>query len=361
MPATIFGERFLGVREPAWHELGQVVGVREVDAVQAVQRAGMDYQVTLQPLQVSLPGDAGNLAIENKFAVVREPTRDDAEYRVFGVVGRLYEPLQNVEIAEAIQPLVDKWPVETAGALGLGERIFLTLDAGTGEIGGEEVRQFFLVTEAKDGGTSVQVAFTPIRVVCANTLSVGLQEARMNLALDHERGVKSKLQGIATIMAQMEKSIHQTMNVLQNMARFVASQEQVQDLIHYAYTVGQHAPKRSARRPSVKQLLAAGGADEQRQDVQDALSSFSAYEKKVQRDGERRLAFAGAAQERLEVFNGEQPSLANTLWAAYNAVTETEDWRKGPRGDDGVAVQALFGERANTKRRAFDRAAEIMA
>jgi hypothetical protein len=49
-----------------------------------------------------------------------------------------------------------------------------------------------------------------------------------------------------------------------------------------------------------------------------------------------------------------------TLWGAYNAVVETEDYRNG-RGDDQIGASAVFGERAVGKKRAFEYAVDLVA
>ena len=46
MPASIFGERFAGRREPAWHKIGQVFGADEqLTATEAMQRAGVLFNI----------------------------------------------------------------------------------------------------------------------------------------------------------------------------------------------------------------------------------------------------------------------------------------------------------------------------
>ena len=57
------------------------------------------------------------------------------------------------------------------------------------------------------------------------------------------------------------------------------------------------------------------------------------------------------AKERFEVFNDEYSPLANTPWAIWQAVVETEDYRKGH--SDSTAI---FGQRADIKARAFAQA-----
>jgi len=74
------------------------------------------------------------------------------------------------------------------------------------------------------------------------------------------------------------------------------------------------------------------------------------YDKRVERVEKIR---AGAL-ERFDVFNDEYPRLANTPWAMWQAVVETEDYRRG----HADSATALFGQRANTKARAFKTALE---
>tara|TARA_Y100001951_G_C11246569_1_gene243727 strand:- start:472 stop:885 length:414 start_codon:yes stop_codon:yes gene_type:complete len=69
------------------------------------------------------------------------------------------------------------------------------------------------------------------------------------------------------------------------------------------------------------------------------------YDKQRERDERIR---AGAL-ERFHVFNDEFPKNANTPWAIWQAVVETEDYRKGHSN----SATAVYGERANRKARAF--------
>jgi hypothetical protein len=129
MPASIFGSRFTGKREPAWHGLGTVFEDAPL-ASEAIVRSGMDYVVAKCPLFIDTPwgpmnpeaGDAGA-----KFALVRQPVADDMEPRLFGVCSADYEVVQNTELAEILDPLTRRWPVETAACLGLGETVLVTL------------------------------------------------------------------------------------------------------------------------------------------------------------------------------------------------------------------------------------------
>jgi hypothetical protein len=57
-------------------------------------------------------------------------------------------------------------------------------------------------------------------------------------------------------------------------------------------------------------------------------------------------------------FNDEQPEVAETGWAVYNAIVENEDFRDGP---ESLFKSALWGTRARTKNRAFEMAYKASA
>ena len=71
---------------------------------------------------------------------------------------------------------------------------------------------------------------------------------------------------------------------------------------------------------------------------------------------DRVLKIREGAQVLYHKFNDEHPQFAGTVWAAYNAATETSDWREG-RGS--VDYSTVFGPRAQEKVRAFKAALEL--
>ena len=55
----------------------------------------------------------------------------------------------------------------------------------------------------------------------------------------------------------------------------------------------------------------------------------------------------------IHIFNQEHPKVAQTPWAIWQAVVETEDYRRGKESTNGRQSSALFGTRATTKEKAF--------
>lgn len=122
---------FMSVKEKAWHNLGQVID-RYPTSSEAIQHAGLDYNVEKRPLFTydtnnylgSAEIIAPEIAVPNFFATIRADTE-----QVLGVVGNDYEVVQNRDAFSFFDAIVGGGEgilYETAGALGNGERVFIT-------------------------------------------------------------------------------------------------------------------------------------------------------------------------------------------------------------------------------------------
>jgi phage/plasmid-like protein (TIGR03299 family) len=152
--------------ETPWHRLGTALN-EPATAAEAISAAGLDYQVELASL---MTGDG--LPVPQRKAVVRADNRD-----VLGVVGNGYVPIQNRECFGFLDAVVADGGLRyhTAGALGRGERIWLLAKLpGHVRVKATEdiTEKFLLLSNAHDGTAALRVFFTPIRVVCQNTLSM---------------------------------------------------------------------------------------------------------------------------------------------------------------------------------------------
>lgn len=170
---------FFSVKEKAWHNLGQVVEQYPTSA-EAIRHAGLDYEVVKTPLYTKGSGiietadgieiGSNELHVPNYFANIRNDNN-----AVLGVVGKDYHIVQNHEAFEFFDAIVgggDGILYETAGALGKGERIFITaklpnyIRVGNGD---DVTEKYIFLTTSHDGSGSITAAFTPIRIVCQNS------------------------------------------------------------------------------------------------------------------------------------------------------------------------------------------------
>jgi phage/plasmid-like protein (TIGR03299 family) len=136
------------------------------------------------------------LSIPDKFAVVRQDLWGTPECSVLGVVGRDYTPLQNREAFGFFDHIVGKDAAiyHTAGALGQGERVWILAKLPTEiEVARDDISdKFLLLSNSHDGNSSVQIKFTPIRVVCQNTLTMALSQGP-TLHVAHMKDIHRRL------------------------------------------------------------------------------------------------------------------------------------------------------------------------
>jgi len=200
---------FFSVKEKAWHGLGQIVEQYPTSA-EAIQFAGLDYEVEKRPLFTnSLNNDlAGTIMgihvpkteIPTNFATVRNDNNE-----VLGVVGKDYEVVQNVDAFTFFDAIVggDSGILyETAGALGKGERIFITAKLpGYIRVGNSDlIEQYLFLTTSHDGFGSITAAFTPIRIVCNNTLNAALRNHTNCIKIRHTANANDRLKQAHTLM-----------------------------------------------------------------------------------------------------------------------------------------------------------------
>lgn len=336
MAHELFGERFYGKRIPAWHGLGKVFE-HEPTAVEAFEEAGLMYTVSKAPVFVYVNGDYQR--VDDQWGLVRDPVEDDPQHRLFGLVGDQYQVLNNADIAPIVDVLSAHWPIETVGALKDGRTIFVSLKAGLDEVGGDELAKYFLLTDTKDGtGGALKLAFTPVRVVCQNTLTAALYRNTNQFSLIHSGKLEQDLRGAVEIIAASQRQEKQVMATFRQMAKLHLEDEALQRIVEYAYPLpsigrwGKHVE-------TIKDLQVS-------RDVIKRIEDQKA-ERELVRD--RVLQRREAVMEMYERFCSEHSTLGGTPWAMYNAIVEFEDYRKGRN----EAESLLFGMRARTKARAY--------
>jgi phage/plasmid-like protein (TIGR03299 family) len=185
------------VRETPWHREG-VVLASAPSLEEALRTGGLDFEVAVKPLFVrSEPEDlpfstydrAGNAA-----ATVRTDRGT-----VLGIVTERYQPLQNRDAFGVLEPLLDAGlaTLETGGALRGGSDVWMlvrfNLDSpAVQEVFKDEVIPYGLISNNHAGKRKVIVQETPIRVVCANTLSLALDDHSRALNVRHTTSVEAK-------------------------------------------------------------------------------------------------------------------------------------------------------------------------
>ncbi len=216
-------------REP-WHGLGTKLD-RPATAAEAIKAAHLDYEVRKIPLHAHENGFG--LRVEGKYAVVPANKWNQPTCPIFGIVGEGYRILQNVEAFAWFDSIVGAGAAvyHTAGALGEGERVWILakLPGHMQVADGDIANKYLLLSNSHDGNSSVQIRFTPVRVVCANTLSQALREGGATIRVTHTRDLKERLvqarrnlRIIDTRYRHIEEDFRQMVRVKVDEARLMA-------------------------------------------------------------------------------------------------------------------------------------------
>ena len=159
--------------ELPWHGLGTEVS-NELTPLQMMQKAGVDWEVEQQKIVTE-----SGLEINDKVALVR--TSDNT---LLDVTGKDWKPVQNEEAFTFFSEFVAAGDMEmhTAGSLKEGRNVWaLAKVKESFDVFGEDrVDSYLLFSNPHQYGKAVDVRFTPIRVVCNNTLTFSLQSASKN-------------------------------------------------------------------------------------------------------------------------------------------------------------------------------------
>ncbi|WP_316739163.1 DUF932 domain-containing protein [Pedobacter aquatilis] len=240
---------FFSVKEKAWHGLGTIVQDYPTSA-EAMKFAGLDYTVEKRPLftfdgvqmqiEKELQGEGIDLnpqkdiAVPNYSATVR--TDNDV---VLGVVGKDYHVVQNVDAFSFFDSIVgggDGIQYETAGALGKGERIFITaklpdyIRVGKADL----IEQYLFLTTSHDGFGSITAAFTPVRIVCNNTLNAAMKTARNAIRIRHSSGASDRLSQAHSLMGISSKLGAELGEIFNHWSTVRISDTEVKKLIQLA-------------------------------------------------------------------------------------------------------------------------------
>lgn len=224
---------FFSVREKAWHGLGQIVENYPTSA-EAIRYAGLDYTVEKRPLFTTESEVTSQVPVPNYFATVRNDNNS-----VLGVVGKDYEVVQNADAFQFFDAIVgggDCIKYETAGALGKGERIFITAKLPDYiKVGKQDlIEQYLFLTTSHDGFGSITAAFTPVRIVCNNTLNAALRDHSNGIKIRHTASANDRLKQAHALMGISHLVAHELEEIFNHWAKVRITDKEVKKLIQIA-------------------------------------------------------------------------------------------------------------------------------
>ena len=299
-----------------WHGLGVPVS-NDLTPVQMMEKAGLNWKV--QEVETFIEYNNKKVATGQK-ALVRE-----TDGRILTTVGENWNPVQNETAFEFFSDFVMSGDMEmnTAGSLREGQMVWaLAKVKDSFELfGGDKVDSYLLFSNPHQYGKAIDVRFTPIRVVCNNTLSLSLgmkseQSVKVGHRVEFDSVEVKKALGVATEKLANYKEA----------AQFLGNKRFTQDsYIEYLNTV---FPRTADKRTQGKGL---------------SVETLSRNAK--------------AAYDVLESQPGAEYA-EGSWWQAFNSITYITDHVQG-RNEDNRLYSSWFGGNQLRKTNALKTAIEF--
>ena len=299
-----------------WHGLGVPVS-NDLTPVQMMEKAGLNWKV--QEVETFIEFNNKKVHTGHK-ALVRE-----TDGRILTTVGENWNPVQNETAFEFFSDFVMSGDMEmnTAGSLREGQMVWaLAKVKDSFELfGGDKVDSYLLFSNPHQYGKAIDVRFTPIRVVCNNTLSLSLgmkseQSVKVGHRVEFDAIEVKKALGVATEKLANYKEA----------AQFLGNKRFTQDsYVEYLNTV---FPRTADKRTQGKSL---------------SVETLSRNAK--------------AAYDVLESQPGAEYA-EGSWWQAFNSITYITDHVQG-RNEDNRLYSSWFGGNQLRKTNALKTAIEF--
>ena len=298
---------FASFREPAWHGLGTVF-TEEKNTTEMLEAANLNgWNVRLQDMEIP-----STLTSDKSYQyVLRTNPTNNTQTDVLGIVGERYVPLQNEDLFSFGDNILDgggRW--ETAGAIKGGRVVFGSLALERETIldpsgVADKVKTYLLINTSHDGSIAIQASITPVRVVCANTLNLALNQkkkkngVKQSFKIRHTQTAEGKIQIARETLGMANAYMDEFDIMAKAMIEKEVSAKQFNDIILSAYA----KPDKDTK-----------GAVKKWENKVDIINDIYTGE-----------------------FNG---MIAGNAWGAFNALTERLDWYRSARGGSNESILA---------------------
>ena len=325
-------ETFAYSGAPAWHGLGfQIHQNATVDEM--VVAAGLDWEVVKKPLYFPWEANEDGL-ITMKRAHGQSLIIRGSDQKILSMVGDDWNENQNRDVMNFFHEFVEagNMTMETAGSLRGGKFIWCLAALGKNFelVTGDKINGYLLLCSPHAYGFRFTIQFTPIRVVCNNTLTwslkdgplAGTQMFRMTHARKFDDQAKEEAKQTIGVAAKKFEWFHEISEKL------AACRVNYEERIDYFKRVAQ-----------IEEVVEVDGEDSSNDDELP----------RIVRKFESALQDAPGA---------ELISARDTAWGLVNAVTYTVDHDLGRSRDTGL-YNSWFGTNRSMKQRAVEYALEM--
>lgn len=299
----------------SWHGLGTVVE-SEKTAREAITLAKLDYQVKMEDLFTQ------DKKLPDHKAIIREDTKN-----ILGITTAKYKIVQNVDAFNFFDVVVGEGQAiyHSAGALGQGERIWILAKLNNNIVinSDDVVEKYLCLTNSHDGKSSLRMYFTPVRIVCQNTLNMSMSDAKNGISIRHTGNIKNKVDEARRVLNISIDYFKQFESIIKNFETIEMQKESLEKYFDNVLSINDEK-ETSTRKENIK----------------DDLKSLFEHGK------------------------GQKLGNRHSLWKAYNSVTEYADHYatiKNLQEDKSNKLKSIwFGNGAKLKEKAYNEAVALI-
>ncbi len=312
--------------EIPWHGLGTQLD-HPATAEEAIQVAGLNFPVEKDDVYF-MNAKKEFVRIEGRQAIVR------ADKQIaFNILTPRYAPVQNSEAFNFFDSIVGekKAIYHTAGSLGQGEKVWILAKMDGQIIVGKDdpVDKFLLLSNSHDGSSTLKVLFTPIRVVCQNTLNIALANkagGRM-ISIRHMGSIDAKVEQAKKVLGFATENYEAFGVVANRLAKTAVDSRQVKKFLEALFPM-----------PTMGDDKIAGDGVTESLRVKNVIA---------QRDAVEQLFTSGRGNDKA--------GIKRTAWALFNGATEYSDYYgfREKINPNRRLDSVWFGNGAELKDRAF--------
>ena len=178
------------IRTATWNYIGH--DIRKAKTVEeALKLSHLDYTVEKVPVFLE-----DGTPIPGAFCTKKEDSLE-----TFGVVGKEFSIIQNIEGFDFINALVG----EGLTFLKAGENkkmVWIIGQLPTIDILGDKVTPHVIFQNSHSGNTTLKATIAPLRIICQNQFNLTFKKADNKISLRHTSSIKERLHTAETILAQ---------------------------------------------------------------------------------------------------------------------------------------------------------------
>lgn len=285
--------------------------------------AGLDWTTDKCQLYANLNGELKECP--GAFSTYRTDTD-----KPLGLVKSKYTIVQNKDAFKFFDDAIGKnkaiW--QTAGSFNGGARIFVSAKLPKNIfVKGDPVENYLVFTNTHDGSSGVKILFTPIRVICQNTLNAAIRSSTNYISLRHTSGVFNKLSVADEILGICNTQIDSLNEVYNAMQETKVTDEDAVQVFGNVVLTDKDLVNIKDTGHTIRQIVMRNN---------DAINDAGLSMRKVNQLSEMYQYYFGGTGQREQVGNA---------WGVYNAVSGYYCNVDGAEGSTRMQ-SILFGDKA---------------